>query len=862
MVLLLYIFPGFFLSLIVVKLLRKIASKYHIGSLPSPRKIHHKFIPLLGGLGFTTGIISVVLFAQIVGQLSWMAWYNFLPFWIGLAIIILTGIIDDIAGLNAIHKFVGESLSAVCLILGGSGIQSLSTPMGDVLFLGVFSVPFTFLWILIIINAVNFLDGLDGLAAGVCLIITIGFLFIIQKNSAIFLSIISIGLIAGILGFLKYNFFPAKIFMGDTGSLQLGYLIAFLSIDSLKIAGSHQIYFLTSLVLLGLPLTDTMLSFLRRLGEGKNPFFADMEHIHHRLLHLGLNHSQTVWILYLITIFYVILGVLMVFYRGTSALILFLVAAILSFYWIWRLGYIETRFSMQYIMNQFNKSIPVKKRAPLFFSRIWHKLLIIFSDLIMVNLALYLMYWFKFRSGIVEATVHISFSEYFSSPVFLFFTLGWTFLFWINNLYQMDWDVSRFDKFLRVSKVVTFGIILLGFLTYDFETSINREQIISLAFYWITILVLVNGGRLFLIFLEKKYSLFTYYPKNTLIIGCNRNAKKILDDIEINPHLIFNVVGFISKKITRNQFHGFPVLGSYKDLPQIIHQHKIDEVIIALPDNSTPEFIEILGLCEPQEVKIKIPPATHDIYSGHRKDLMSHAYLQIFPQNMVLWQWILKRIFDLIFSVTSILLVSPLFVAVAIYNKIKYRKSVFIKIPILGKNGIAFKMYVFRLNETEYDFEQNPIYLGTSKENQTYNLFSHFLLKYRLYKLPQLLNVVLGDMSLIGPRAEPYEWYIKYQEFLPFVYHRIYVRPGITGLAQIKYHYEISQKVLKEMLKYDIYYVNNMSLRLDFRILLLTLFLFLRKTNNKKLNLPKDDDPSIEQIPSESNISMKTGKFV
>jgi len=217
--------------------------------------------------------------------------------------------------------------------------------------------------------------------------------------------------------------------MGDTGSLQLGYLMAFLSIESLKIAGSHHVYFLTSFILLGVPITDTLIAFFRRLGQGKSPFLADNLHIHHRLLHLGLTHLQTVWMIYLLTLFTVIMGVLMVLFPGITALLIFFITIFFALFWIWRLGYIETRFSMQNLAYQFQKSIPIKKRALIYPNRIWHKLLLLLSDVITINAALYLTYWFKFNSGIISSGVHRPPSDYFNTPVFLFLTMGWIFLF-------------------------------------------------------------------------------------------------------------------------------------------------------------------------------------------------------------------------------------------------------------------------------------------------------------------------------------------------------------------------------------------------------------------------------------------------
>src|SRR4030042_3886687 len=193
------------LALAVVFGIKKFAIHYRIGSLPSPRKLHTEFKPLLGGISFFLTIICAVILAQLFNQLPSNIWSDYQFFWLGLVIILLTGIFDDIKGLSSWTKFLGQGIAAGLLILGGCRIQSFGGPLNEVLNLGMFSIPFSFMWIIFIINSINLLDGLDGLAGGVCLIITLGILFISNQLNQYFLLFIGIGLAGGIIGFLKYN---------------------------------------------------------------------------------------------------------------------------------------------------------------------------------------------------------------------------------------------------------------------------------------------------------------------------------------------------------------------------------------------------------------------------------------------------------------------------------------------------------------------------------------------------------------------------------------------------------------------------------------------------------------------------------
>lgn len=825
-----FIFSSF-ISLVVVFFAQKFATHFRIGSLPSPRKLHKGFKPLLGGLGFFASILIAYLLAIVFNLLPTNSWIQNYHFWAGLLVVVVLGLWDDIKGISSRIKFIGQGVAAAFLVLGGCQIQSLSGPLGDILNLGIFAIPFTFLWIIFIINAINLLDGLDGLAGGICFIITIGVIIISSKMNNPFLIILGIGLAGGLLGFLRYNYHPARIFMGEVGSLQLGYIMAFFSIETLKVAATHQVYFLASLIIFAIPLIDTLVSFLRRLNKGQNPFSADKEHIHHRLLGLGLNHLQTVWMLYLFTALYVVLGVLMTFFVGFMGLILFIFGFLFAIFWIWRLGYFETRASWQNLANQFQKGISAQKRAPLFFNKVWHILLLFLSDLISLNLALFMVFILKFQSGLIVSPVSRPITEYFNSPAFLLLTFAWVLLFYLNNLYFLGWDISRFEKFWRVTKVITFGIIILSLLTLDTDRLMTQSQMMSLILYWFFTVLFVNAGRLIIINIEKSFKIFEYLPKKTIIIGCNEVGRKILEDININPHLIFNVIGFVAQKKEKSHFYGLPILGEYSDLPKLIHKYKIEEVIIALSETASDDFINILSLCEPQQVKIKIPPGTQELYTAKQANLVSHSYVQLFVEKMVLWQWLLKRIFDLVTGLISVILLLPFLIFVSLYIKLQLKKSIIVKIPVLGKNGIPFQLLAFRLTDEDFSYHNNPIYLGTGSPQKPLPRFLNLLYIKRLYKLPQLFNVILGDMSIIGPRPEPPEWFEEFSKTIKFLYRRIMVRPGLTGLAQVKYHYELSQKILQEWVKYDIYYIENMSIRMDWGLLLRSLLLILRRQN-------------------------------
>lgn len=258
----------------------------------SARHLHKKPTPRMGGLAIFVGFVcSALLFAPLGSKnVSMLA---------GATIIVLLGVFDDIYDLPAMKKLVVQLAAAAVAVLGGNKIYFFSRLMslGGHWDLGILSIPVTLLWIVLITNAVNLIDGLDGLAAGVSTISCVSLVIIALGYSNPSVAIITSALAGGCIGFLPYNRPPAKIFMGDTGSTLLGYVMAVASIQ-----GLFKFYAIISFVIpflmLGVPIFDTCFAVIRRLHHGESPFKADREHVHYRLMDMGFSKKQTVAVLY------------------------------------------------------------------------------------------------------------------------------------------------------------------------------------------------------------------------------------------------------------------------------------------------------------------------------------------------------------------------------------------------------------------------------------------------------------------------------------------------------------------------------------------------------------------------------------
>ncbi len=275
---------------------------YKIGAIDIPkdtRRMHKKPIPRLGGLAIIFGFsVSVACFADFSKSL--------IAILIGAFIIAVMGVVDDCKNLDAKLKFVIQIVAAlIVIIFGNVRITVFTNPnlFSDNPYLVLpwwASIVASILWIVFITNAVNFIDGLDGLAAGVSAIMSVSLVFIALRIEEYSVAIIGLAIMGACFGFLPFNFNPAKIFMGDTGSTFLGFILGALSVQG--VFKSYAIIsFAVPLLILGLPLFDALFAMIRRILKGQSPMTADRGHLHHRLIDMGFSQKQTVFILYAIS---------------------------------------------------------------------------------------------------------------------------------------------------------------------------------------------------------------------------------------------------------------------------------------------------------------------------------------------------------------------------------------------------------------------------------------------------------------------------------------------------------------------------------------------------------------------------------
>ena len=282
------------ISFFSTPIVRKLAIKIGAVDIPKDdRRVHTEAMPFLGGIAiFASVVITVLLFLPLDRSTFAIL--------MGSTLIVMSGILDDLRDLSPKKKLAFQIAAAVVLIIGGVKVEFITNPFSStstLVMLGWMSIPITLFWIVGITNTVNLIDGLDGLAAGVAMISSISLMLVAYKFSYTEITILSAILAGACLGFLPFNFNPAKIFMGDTGALFLGFMLAAISIEGIM-KSVATIAVVVPIIILGIPIFDTTFAIFRRLLNGQSIMAADKGHLHHRLLNMGFSQRKTVLLLY------------------------------------------------------------------------------------------------------------------------------------------------------------------------------------------------------------------------------------------------------------------------------------------------------------------------------------------------------------------------------------------------------------------------------------------------------------------------------------------------------------------------------------------------------------------------------------
>jgi len=568
----------FVLSLALTPIVRQIALKNGLVSYPRPDRWHKRPTALLGGISIYLASVASSFFLGLINKNAW-------GLFLGATFLFIVGLADDKFHFTPYVKLFTQIIAGCIAILFGVVI-GLSLDI-------ILSIILTLLWIIGITNSFNLLDNIDGLAAGIAAIASL-MLFILSQlfyNNP--LGVFALVLSGAALGFLPYNFNPAKIFMGDSGSMFLGYCIALISITgTARHISSLLITLFVPVLILSVPIFDTIFVMIIRQLQGRRIFEGGKDHTSHRLVALGLSQKKTVLLLYTISIIFGSIGILY------SRLNIFVVS-ILAF-----LGIVILLFLGFFLFEgaSYSKQLESHKRN-LNYKNNWtflnavflHKrrLVEVLLDFIFICVAYYSAYFLRFEGALLSPNLPL-----------LQHSLVWIILikmsvFFIFGLYRGVWRYIGMSDFFTIFKVISLSSIAsILFLTFKFRFRDYSRAVLFMD--WLILLFLVLGSRFMFRILDEFLSRIQKEGRRVLIFGAGDTGEMVIREIKRNKALNYVPVGFVDDDPHKvgNKIHGVPVLGSRNKIEDLIKTNKIKEVIIAVSKIDLADFSEIVQICK------------------------------------------------------------------------------------------------------------------------------------------------------------------------------------------------------------------------------------------------------------------------
>jgi exopolysaccharide biosynthesis polyprenyl glycosylphosphotransferase len=409
-------------------------------------------------------------------------------------------------------------------------------------------------------------------------------------------------------------------------------------------------------------------------------------------------------------------------------------------------------------------------------------------------------------------------------------TLFWLLIYWITGFYEDIFRRSRLREIFQTFNTALFGSIIVFFaLILDDWVNTYRDYYQSFFTYFGSVFLITSIFRFILSTQTNRKIQGRKLWFNTLLIGSNEKAVALYNDLESQKRSTGNrFVGFASvyDKIDFLVEKDIPQLGTYQELSKIIRQHDIEEVIIAIESQEHGKLEEIINKLEYSRVRVKIIPDMYDIISGRvRMESLGTPLIEIKHELIAPWQRFFKRLFDIMVSLLFLLIFSPVMIFAAIMVKISSKGPVFYRQERVGLHGRTFKIIKFR--SMYNDAEKNGPQLS-SEDDDRITPWGRVMRKYRLDEFPQFINVLLGEMSIIGPRPERAFYIEQIMERAPHYGHVQKVKPGITSWGMVKFGYAENVDEMIERLKYDLIYIENMNLLNDIKILFYTAVIVLQ----------------------------------
>ncbi|MCK9281434.1 MAG: sugar transferase [Melioribacteraceae bacterium] len=454
------------------------------------------------------------------------------------------------------------------------------------------------------------------------------------------------------------------------------------------------------------------------------------------------------------------------------------------------------------------------------------KFLVLISDFFAINLAWLIFFMIRVESG---------WFDLLSKPDFLLpmsaLYIFWILLFTFVGMYRTWFAASRFDELSTLFKSSFVGIFILFFLILydDYLTGVSTSLRFFIFYYWGILLLTVGIGRLIVRGIQRNLLIKGIGRRNAAIIGFNEKAFDVHKSINEHRAQGLDIKAYISVKNENigKEYLGVKVIDSIENLESLINQFSIRNIIIALDRNHEDILLEVISKCEGRDISLKIVPDLYDILSGQARSSQIYGFplMDIMPELMPEWEKKLKRMMDVVISILFLIFASPVILFTAIAIKLDSKGPVFYRQERMGQNGKLFKIIKFRSMVTDAEKGTGPVW--STKNDPRITKVGAYVRKFRIDEIPQMINILKGEMSFVGPRPEREHFVNLLSKEIPLYRRRLKVRPGVTGWAQVKHKYDESVEDVKKKLQFDLFYIENMSLRMDIKIIFRTVLVVL-----------------------------------
>ncbi|TKJ42398.1 exopolysaccharide biosynthesis polyprenyl glycosylphosphotransferase [candidate division LCP-89 bacterium B3_LCP] len=440
-------------------------------------------------------------------------------------------------------------------------------------------------------------------------------------------------------------------------------------------------------------------------------------------------------------------------------------------------------------------------------------------DFIALNLAYLASYIFRYKTGLFSQVIAPEFRQLFIPSLIV--SIGWMIVLLLRGNYRSLYGQSTVDVFLSVAKASLVGIFIIFLVTIDLHKPLSPSRVVLMS-YWGFLILFTGGGRAIIRMVQRRLLARGIGLRNALIIGFNERAKAFLRQTQRVPDIGYNIRGFLNGTL-EEEYLGVKVISDYDHLEDTVRNNHVHEVILVPAPDERELIPGIISRLANLHVGIKMLPDLTETLYGHVRTahIRSVPLIQVFPDLLSPWQRWLKRISDTIVSASVLTFGSPLYLLIGLAIKINSKGPVLYRQQRVGRGGKEFILYKFRSMRQDAEARTGPVWAG--KDDPRITSMGRIMRKLHIDEFPQFINVLKGDMALVGPRPERPKFVNDFKSKIPLYERRMNIKPGITGWAQVKHKYDESLTDVKDKLQYDLFYLENMSLALDLKIILSTL---------------------------------------